>query len=74
VVQAALKAIAAAGMEPKADVMLGGTDGLVLTGRGIEAVVLGIGGQAAHSTDEHIVIADMAKAADVLVALLEQLA
>jgi tripeptide aminopeptidase len=74
VVQEALKAIAAVGLEPKTDVMLGGTDGLVLAGRGIETVVLGIGGRAAHSTDEHIYIVDMLKAADILIHLLHRLA
>ncbi len=65
------KAIAAAGLEPTTRVMLGGTDALVLSGRGLETAVIGFGGQAAHSTDERIRVDDLEKAAEILRHLLE---
>ena len=70
-VEWAKKAIARAGFEPKTKVILGGTDALVLTSRGIDAAVLGFGGKAAHSTDEHIAIADLEKVVDILRNLIE---
>jgi len=51
------KAIEKAGLQPGTRVILGGTDALVLSGRGVDAVVVGYGGKAAHSTDERIAIA-----------------
>jgi tripeptide aminopeptidase len=73
-VRVAHAAIADAGLEPKSQVILGGTDALVLTGRGLNAVVLGFGGKGAHSTDEQIAVADLEKAAEILRLLLERLA
>ncbi len=66
VVQLGKRAIAKAGLEPNTSVILGGTDALVLSGRGVDAVVLGYGGKAAHSTDEHIVIEEFEKVAKIL--------
>ncbi len=65
------KAIAKAGLEPKTQVILGGTDALVLSGRGVAAVVVGYGGKAAHSTDEHIAIEDMEKVTEILRNIIE---
>lgn len=59
-------AIAKSNLDPKTQVILGGTDALVLSGRGVDAVVLGYGGKAAHSTDEHIAVADMEKVTEIL--------
>ena len=70
-VQWAKQAIEAAGFEPKTKVILGGTDALVLTSRGMDAAVLGYGGKAAHSTEEHIAIADLEKVVEILRHLLE---
>ena len=66
IVRLGKKAIAKAGLEPGTSVILGGTDALVLSGRGVDAVVLGYGGKAAHSTDEHIVIKDLEKVTEIL--------
>lgn len=74
VVQAALAAIAAAGLEPKTKVSTGGTDAIVLTGRGIESVVLGFGGRKSHSKEEHIAVAEMGKAIEIIRHLLKVLA
>lgn len=74
VVQAALAAIAASGLEPKAKVSTGGTDAIVLTGRGLETVVLGFGGKQSHSKEEHIAVADMGKAIEIIRHLLRAVA
>ncbi len=73
-VQLAREAIAAVGLEPRTQVITGGTDALILAGRGLDAVVLGYGGQAAHTTDEFITVAALEQAADVLRRLLEAVA
>lgn len=66
VVELGKKAIEKAGLPAGTSVILGGTDALVLSGRGVDAVVLGYGGKAAHSTDEHIVIKDLEKVVEIL--------
>ena len=73
-VQAACRAIASAGLEPQPRVSTGGSDAIVLTARGIETVVLGYGGKKAHSTEEHIAIEDMERAAQIVRNLLNDLA
>lgn len=60
------RAIENAGLQPETRIILGGTDALILSGRGVDAVVLGYGGSAAHSTDEHIVVTDFEKAMEVI--------
>ena len=71
IVRLAKEAIAAAGLEPETEVILGGTDALILSGRGLETAVIGVGGEAAHSTDERIRVADLEKASEILRNLLE---
>ena len=71
IVQLAKDAISAAGLEPETQVILGGTDALILSGRGLETAVLGVGGKAAHSTDERIAVEDLEKVAEILRHLLE---
>ncbi|MCK5586544.1 M20/M25/M40 family metallo-hydrolase [Candidatus Bipolaricaulota bacterium] len=66
IVELGKKAIEKAGLQPGTRVILGGTDALVLSGRGVDAVVLGYGGKAAHSTDEHIVIKEFEKVTEIL--------
>jgi len=73
-VQEALAAISKAGFEAASQTILGGTDALVLTGKGVDAVVLGYGGKAAHSTDEHIAVADMEKVVEIVRNLIESAA
>jgi tripeptide aminopeptidase len=65
------RGIGRAGLQPGTCVILGGTDALVLAGRGLDAVVLGYGGKAAHSTDEHIAVADLEKVTDILRNIIE---
>jgi tripeptide aminopeptidase len=70
----AKEAITAAGLAPKSEVILGGTDALVLTGKGLDAVVIGFGGADAHSTDERIAVRDLHKAGEILRHFLERMA
>jgi len=74
VVEIAKRAIAAVGLEPKARVITGGTDALVLCSKGIKSVVLGTGGKGEHTSDENIAISDMEQATAMIRALLEDLA
>ena len=69
-VSLAKKAITAAGLEPELQVINGGTDALVLSERGIKSVVIGLGGQGAHTTEECIAISDMEKATEIIRQLL----
>jgi len=71
IVRLAKEAISAAGLEPETQVILGGTDALILAGRGLETAVIGVGGEAAHSTDEQIRVADLEKVTEILRYLLE---
>ena len=71
IVQLACRAIEAAGLEPETQVILGGTDSLILSGRGLETAVLGTGGQGAHSVDERVSVADLEKVSEILRHLIE---
>ena len=73
-VQAAKAAVASIGLEPKLQVITGGTDALILNEKGIPAVVLGCGCQAPHSQEEHIAVGDMEKAMTLIRYLLHSLA
>jgi tripeptide aminopeptidase len=71
VVRLAADAIAASGLEPRVKTIMGGSDAFVLSQKGIDSVVIGYGGKAVHSVDEHIAIADMEKAAAIICHVLE---
>ena len=62
----ARQAIEKMGLTPDVRVICGGTDAAVLNEKGIQSVVLGIGGQAEHSNDEHIAVADMETVVGIL--------
>jgi len=74
VVRTAVEAVRSLGLEPDVKVITGGTDALVLCNRGIEAVVLGTGGEDAHATTESIAVDRLEKGALLLRNLLESLA
>jgi tripeptide aminopeptidase len=74
VVELAKSAIMAVGLSPKLEVITGGTDALVLSGKGIDAVVLGYGGTAAHTTQEQITVQALEASARVIRQILEQAA
>ena len=69
VVDAALEAIRRAGAEPKLAITRGGTDGAVLSSRGLPTPNLFTGGQEYHSVREWASVQDMAAAAATIVEL-----
>lgn len=74
VVKLAQEAISAVGLTPHLEVITGGTDALVLTGRGIAAVVLGYGGTAAHTAQEQITVEALEASTAVIKQILERAA
>ena len=74
VVKLAQEAIRAAGLTPHIEVITGGTDALVLTGRGIDAIVLGYGGTAAHTLEEQITTEALDASTTVVKQILERAA
>jgi len=71
VVEAALEAIRRAGVEPKLAITRGGTDGAVLSARGLPTPNVFTGGQEYHSVREWASVQDMAAAAATIVHLAE---
>jgi tripeptide aminopeptidase len=69
VVEAALEAIRRAGVEPRLAITRGGTDGAVLSARGLPTPNLFTGGQDYHSVREWASVQDMAAAAATIVEL-----
>ncbi len=65
----AREAVRQAGLEPKSDLIRGGTDGSNLTQRGLPTPNLFVGMHEVHSEREWVTLQDMAKAAEVLVQL-----
>jgi tripeptide aminopeptidase len=71
VVEAAEEAIRRAGVEPSRSLIRGGTDGAMLTARGLPTPNLFTGGQEYHSVKEWLSVQDMAAAAATVVELLQ---
>jgi tripeptide aminopeptidase len=69
VVEAALEAIRRSGVEPRLAITRGGTDGAVLSSRGLPTPNLFTGGQEYHSVREWASVQDMAAAAATIVEL-----
>jgi tripeptide aminopeptidase len=69
VVEAALEAIRRAGVEPRTAITRGGTDGAVLSARGLPTPNVFTGGQEYHSVREWASVQDMAAAAATVVEL-----
>ena len=65
-VRIAKDAIASVGLEPKVEVILGGTDALALQEKGVEAVALGYVGKESHTTRENIAVRDMKKEVEII--------
>jgi len=71
VVTIAKKAVESVGLKPQVRVICGGTDGSIYNEKGIQTVIIGMGGEAEHSKDEHIAVADMEKAVSMIHYILE---
>jgi tripeptide aminopeptidase len=70
VVEAAFEATRRAGVEPRLTITRGGTDGAVLSSRGLPTPNLFTGGQEYHSLREWASVQDMAAAAAMIVELM----
>ncbi len=71
VVENALEAVRRAGLEPKLTAIRGGTDGALLSYKGLPTPNLFTGGHLFHSRLEWVAVADMEKAVDTLVHLVQ---
>jgi tripeptide aminopeptidase len=69
IVEAAEEAVRRAGMEPKREIIRGGTDGSRFSEKGLPCPNLSTGGHDYHSRREWICVADMGAAASTLVHL-----
>jgi tripeptide aminopeptidase len=69
IVDAAMEAVRRAGLEPQLGSIRGGTDGSILTARGLPTPNIFTGGNEYHSVREWISVQDMAAAAATLVEL-----
>ena len=74
VVEAALRAIRAAGLEPFSEPVRGGTDGAQLSFRGLPCPNLGTGGYAYHGFDEHAVAEEMDTCVEILLQVVKEFA
>jgi len=72
-VELAINAVKSIGLKPNVKIICGGTDATNYNKKGIETVVIGTGGKAAHSSQENIAISDMEKAVDIIKHILEEL-
>ena len=71
IVEAAEEAIRRAGMEPKREIIRGGTDGSHMSERGLPCPNLSTGGHDYHSRREWICVPDMGAAASTIVHLVQ---
>ena len=74
VVEAALRAIRAAGLEPFSELVRGGTDGARLSFRGLPCPNLGTGGYAYHGFYEHAVAEEMDTCVEILLQVVKEFA
>ncbi|GIQ66719.1 hypothetical protein PACILC2_52870 [Paenibacillus cisolokensis] len=74
VVELAKAAIASIGCKPRTFRSGGGSDANIFNGLGVPTVNLAIGYEHIHTTNEQIRAADLAKTAELVVALIEQAA
>lgn len=72
VVQKAVAAVKKVGRQPRLLASGGGSDANVIAGYGIPTVNLGIGYEAIHTTDERMPLKELYKAAELVVALIEE--
>ena len=74
VVQTAMRAIRAIGRTPKTLASGGGSDANVLAGYGVPTVNLAFGYEEIHSTNERMPIAELVKTAELVVAIVREVA
>lgn len=69
-VQVAKKALKKTGIDARTTFITGFTDASIYNNKGIEMAVVGIGARLEHSCEEHIYVADMEKALQMMVEIL----
>jgi tripeptide aminopeptidase len=69
-VLAAKKALKKVGVDARTTFITGFTDASIYNNKGIEMAVVGIGARLEHSCQEHIYVADMEKALQMMVEIL----
>jgi tripeptide aminopeptidase len=74
VVQTAIAAVKKVGRDPKILASGGGSDANVISGYGVPTVNLGIGYENIHSTSERMPIAELEKAAELVVSIIQTVA
>ncbi|HWR62311.1 MAG TPA: M20/M25/M40 family metallo-hydrolase [Clostridia bacterium] len=72
VVKLAEAAIRRIGLEPSLKSTGGGSDTNVMSGKGLQAVTLGIGMSNVHTTSEYIAISDIEKTAELVAAIIQE--
>lgn len=72
VVKLVEKAIRKIGLEPRLEATGGGSDTNVMSGKGLQAVTLGIGMSKVHTTSEYIAISDIEKTAELVAAIIQE--
>ncbi len=72
IVQQAVQVLGAMGVEPRFEISGGGSDVNVFVQRGLSMANLSVGYRAIHSTDEHIAVADLNRAAELVARLLDR--
>lgn len=72
VVQLVEAAIRKIGLEPILKSTGGGSDTNVMSGKGLQAVTLGIGMSNVHTTSEYIAISDIEKSAELVAAIIQE--
>lgn len=72
VVQLALRAAKALGLEPRIESTGGGSDANIINGRGIPSVILGLGYTNVHTTDEAIPIQQLEAAAQYVLQIIKE--
>jgi tripeptide aminopeptidase len=71
IIQRSAALLQAMGVEPRFEISGGGSDVNIFAQRGLTIANLSVGYRAIHSTDEHIAVADLGRAAELVVRLLE---
>lgn len=70
----AMDAVKSIGVTPRLEATGGGSDGNILAGKGLTSIVLSVGMEKVHSKDEYIKIEQLAKGAELVLAIIEQVA
>ena len=71
-IEIAVRAGRSADMDMKIRPMGGGSDANIFNGKGLETVIMGVGMQKVHSTEEFILLEDMVKSARLVIEIIKE--